>query len=324
MSFAPTASLECLKLRAAVLEQVRAFFKARGVLEVDTPILGLAPVTDPHIQALKTRVQYFGERDFYMQTSPEYYLKRLLAAYPLSVYQLGKVFRDDEYGDHHSPEFTMLEWYRLGLDDHQLMDEMRDLFVQLWESLHSHPLVVEKLSYKSAFLRYLSVNPHQVTLAELQALVAEKVGPIHNMPYPDFDTCLQLLMSVVIEPALADMPGPVFIYDFPASQAALAQLRQNDSGEQVSGRFEVYWRGLELANGYYELTDAVAQAQRFEQDLLKRQAQNIPTVPVDQHLLNALKKGLPPCAGVALGFDRILMILAGADNIKNVQSFYRY
>ena len=324
MSFKPTASLETLKLRAAVLEQVRAFFKARDVLEVDTPIFGLAPVTDPHIQALKTRIHIFGEQDFYLQTSPEYYLKRLLATHPISVYQLGKVFRDDEYGRHHSPEFTMLEWYRLDLDDHQLMDEMYDLFSLLWMRQHNTVLVTEKLSYKAAFLRYLAINPHQISLLELQKLVTEKIGPIQNMPDPDFDTCLQLLMSFVIEPALADIPGPVFIYDFPASQAALARLRLNDSGEEVSGRFEVYWRGLELANGYDELTDVSAQAQRFEQDLFRRQEQNIPGVPVDHQLLAALKNGLPQCAGVALGFDRLLMILAGAGSIKEVQSFYQY
>ncbi|MCX7123764.1 MAG: EF-P lysine aminoacylase EpmA [Gammaproteobacteria bacterium] len=301
---------------------MRAFFKARHVLEVETPILGLAPVTDPHIQALKTRVQHFGERDFYMQTSPEYYLKRLLAAYPVSVYQLGKVFRDDEYGEHHSPEFTMLEWYRLDFNDHQLMDEMRDLFVQLWGTQHSSPLVTEKLSYKAVFLRYLEINPHQIILTELQALVSEKIGPIHNMPDPDFDICLQLLMSAVIEPALAKMPGPVFIYDFPASQAALARLRLNDSGEAVSGRFEVYWQGLELANGYDELTDAGVQAQRFEKDLNQRQEQGLLPVPVDQRLLAALASGIPSCAGVALGFDRLVMILGGYDSIQSVQSFY--
>jgi lysyl-tRNA synthetase class 2 len=321
MAFAPSASLDHLQLRARILTQVRAFFAARDVLEVDTPILGLAPVTDPNIQALKTRISIFGEQDFYLQTSPEYYLKRLLAAYPISVYQLGKVFRDDESGRHHSPEFTMLEWYRLGLDDHALMEEMRELFAQLWQQLYRTPLQSKKLSYKAAFVQTLGINPHQIALAELQALLRKKIGPIHNMPDPDRETCLQLLMSAVIEPVLAQYPGPVFMYDFPAAQAALAQLRQDQEGDAVSGRFEVYWRGLELANGYYELTDAVAQAQRFASDLQKRQSQSLPAVPVDQHLLAALKKGLPPCAGVALGFDRLMMILAGTHEIADVLTF---
>ncbi len=324
MTFAPTASLKHLRLRARVLEQIRAFFKARDVLEVDTPILALAPVTDPHIQALKTRISLFGAQDFYLQTSPEYYLKRLLAAYPISVYQLGKVFRDDECGRHHAPEFTMLEWYRLGLDDHALMEEMQALFQLLWSALHDAPLSFEKLSYKQAFVRYLAINPHQVSLTALQALVREKVGEIPHLSTPDRDTCLQLLMSMVIEPALAHLPGPVFIYDFPATQAALAQLRQDAEGDAVAGRFEVYWRGLELANGYHELSDATLQAQRFESDLAKRQALNLPAVPIDQKLLAALQSGLPACAGVALGFERLLMILSGATHIEAVSAFHRY
>ncbi len=322
MSFAPTASLQNLKLRAAVLEEVRAFFKARQVLEVETPILGLAPVTDPHLEALTTKIRVFGEQTFYMQTSPEYALKRLLAAYPISVYQLGKVFRDDEYGRLHSPEFTMLEWYRLGFDDHALMAEMAELFQAVWQTRHSTSLVIEKWSYAEVFGRYLQINPHRVEQAHLQALVLEKIGPIAGLPHPDLDTCLQLLMASVIEPALASLPGPVFIYDYPASQAALARLRVNHKGEAVSGRFEVYWQGMELANGYDELTDAGLQAKRFEADLAKRRELDLPVVPVDQNLLSALEQGLPSCAGVALGFDRLLMVLAGAKHIQEVLSFF--
>jgi lysyl-tRNA synthetase class 2 len=324
MSFQPTASLELLRLRAVVLEQVRTFFKSRQVLEVDTPILGLAPVTDPVIQALQTQISVFGSQRFYLQTSPEYYLKRLIACYPVSVYQLGKVFRDDEYGRYHSPEFTMLEWYRIGFNDAQLIAEMKDLLTILWAQFYPTSLQIETLSYKEVFQRHLNIDPHRITLESLQALVTEKLGSIQGLPYPTREVCLQLLMSAVIEPALVSYPGPVFIIDYPAAQAALARLREDEEGNAVSGRFEVYWQGIELANGYDELTDAAKQQERFARDCTDRSTEGLPEVPVDHHLLQALESGLSPCAGVALGFDRLLMVLAGVKHIESVLTFYRY
>lgn len=324
MAYHPTASLERLKLRALALREIRDFFWERDVLEVDTPILGEAPVTDPHIEALTTRIKHFGAQTFYHQTSPEYYLKRLLAAYPISVYQLGKVFRDDEYGRYHSPEFTMLEWYRLGFDDEALMDEMEALFTRLWQTFQGQALPMLRLSYKEVFLRYLGLNPHQASQAELQAVVLEKLGPIQGLPDPDIDTCLQLLLSQVIEPLLAKIEGPVFIKHFPASQAALAQLKTNEAGEAISGRFEVYWQGVELANGYHELMDPVLQAERFQADVASRKALCLPIVPIDQKLLQALEVGLPACAGVALGLDRLLMILTQATALEEVLTFFRF
>ncbi len=325
-TFAPTASLPLLKARATILEATRAFFKEREVLEVDTPILGLAPVTDPYLSALKTRIAHFKDQDFYLQTSPEYYLKRLIATYPISVYQLGKVFRDDEYGAHHSPEFTLLEWYRVGFDDKALMDEMTDLLNVLCTAVipASAKIQAERLSYRQIFEEYVGCNPHQVTESQLQTLVQLHIGDIVGLPHPNRDTSLQLLMSQVIEPALAKHNAPVFIYHFPKSQAALARLKIDEQGEEVAGRFELYWKGLELANGYDELMDPILQAQRFKADLAQRAAEHLPTVPIDQKLLSALEIGLPACAGVALGFDRLLMILTEASHIKEVQTFYAF
>lgn len=346
MSFQPTSSLSALYFRAEILEKLRYFFKSRQVLEVDTPILGLAPVTDPYLHALKTKVQHFSGQTFYLQTSPEYYLKRLIAAYPISVYQLGKVFRDDEYGHYHSPEFTLLEWYRLGFNDHDLMAEVAELLKFLvdglpstsslpslcleaiqenkWRDRQAHDFFGLKLSYQAAFEEYLHLNPHQVSLEVLQGLVREQIGPIPGLAQPDSDTCLQLLMSHVIEPVLSKIQCPVFIYDFPQSQAALAQLKNNSDGWPVAARFEVYWQGIELANAYYELGDESAQRQRFQTDLKTRKQQAIAEVPLDERLLEALVHGLPSCSGVALGFDRLLMILMGASHIQEVLSFHTF
>lgn len=308
-------------LRARLLGRIRAFFHKRGVLEVDTPILGLAPVTDPHLSALKTKIAHFKDQDFYLQTSPEYYLKRLIAAYPISMYQLGKVFRDDEYGAHHSPEFTLLEWYRMDFDDDAMMKEVADLlsFLSPKEKIH-----VKRLSYREVFQEHLGINPHQEGLSLLQALVKDHVGNIASLSSPNRDICLQLLMSEVIEPALAKRNVPVFIYNFPKSQAALARLKIDETGEEVAGRFELYWKGLELANGYYELMNPALQAERFAEDVAYRAAEQLPPVPVDQKLLSALEAGFPSCSGVALGVDRLLMVLANALHIKEVQAFYEF
>jgi lysyl-tRNA synthetase class 2 len=306
----PSISLINLKKRSEFTAKVREFFKARDILEVDVPILGEAPVTDPYLNALETHCQSYKEHTFYLQTSPEYYMKRLLAAGAPSIYYFGKAFRDDERGRLHSPEFTMLEWYHLGFDDQQLMLEVSELLQLV---LGKTP--IEQVSYQALFEQHLQLNPHTASVEVLNACVHERLGAIQGLTTCPRDTALQLLMSEVIEPKL-NLQALTFITDFPASQAALARTRG-----QVAARFEVYYQGIELANGYHELNNASTQKERFAKDLEIRAAQKLKTVPIDKKLLAALAHNFPECAGVALGFDRLLMLALGADEIDQVQTF---
>lgn len=320
----PTATLQVLQTRAVLLEATRLFFKSKNILEIDTPVLGQAPVTDPFLTALTTKIQYFADQVFYLQTSPEYYLKRLIAAYPISCYQLGKCFRDDEYGRYHSPEFTMLEWYRIDFDDAQLMEEVGSLINTLAVSLGLAPIQVAEISYREAFENFLKIDPHTVTLEDLQRIVKAKMGEVVGLSDLDRDTALQLLMAEIIEPELAKRAQPIFVYHFPASQAALAKVKILSDGTRVAARFELYWQGVELANGYHELVSFKEQQQRFEADLQKRSNLHLPSVPVDQNLLAALEKGVAECAGVALGFDRLIMVLLHKTKLAEVQTFFKF
>ncbi len=322
----PTIALKSLEDRARLLEAVRLFFKIRHVLEVETPILGQAPVTDPFLSAMTTQASAFPGKTFYLQTSPEYYQKRLIAAYPISCYQLGKCFRDDEYGRYHSPEFTMLEWYRLGFDDGMLMEEVADLIRALLAavSVKGGSCSEIRLSYQEAFQQCLNINPHTAPLKELQDRVALHVGSIAGMETVERDPALQLLMSHVIEPAFAEWDQPVFLYDFPASQAALAKIKTLHDGTKVAARFEVYWGGVELGNAYHELVQPGEQRERFREDLKKRDKLGLPQVPMDENLLAALDAGLPECAGIAMGFDRLVMVILEKARLADVQSFWGF
>jgi lysyl-tRNA synthetase class 2 len=313
MNWQPTASIENLKARAAILRNIREFFYERNVYEVETPVLASAPVTDPFLTALETTCSLFPNRKLYMQTSPEYAMKRLLAADSGSIYYLGKAFRDDECGKLHNPEFTMLEWYRVGFTDADLINEIDELLQSI---LHSQP--IQRLSYKQAFEHHLGINPHKADLRLLQAICLDRFGEIKGL-VPNKDTYLQLLMSDAIEPNLGH-EAPTVITDFPASQAALARTRAVE-GDEVAGRFEIYVKGIELANGYYELKDAAIQKERFQADLAKRRQENLPEVPVDEKLLAALQSGFPDCAGVALGVDRLVMLALNANSISEVVAF---
>jgi elongation factor P--(R)-beta-lysine ligase len=294
-----------LLLRAAVIAEIRQFFAERQVLEVETPILSAAATTDPYLQSFFTG-------QYYLQTSPEFAMKRLLAAGSGAIYQICKVFREEEQGRYHNPEFTMLEWYRPDFDHHQLMQEIDDL---LQHVLQTTP--AQKLTYAEIFEQYLQINPHTDSLNQLQKCAAEK--NITSVGFTDDkDTWLQLLMNHCIEPYLGQ-DTPVFLYDFPASQAALAKIRHDDP--PVAERFEVYIQGMELANGFHELTDAQEQEQRFINDLQHRKQLGYPQIPYDQHLIAALKQGLPDCAGVALGVDRLIMIAANTTDISDIISF---
>ncbi len=306
----PTADIADLKFRANILANIRDFFAQKNIFEVETPLMCSAPVTDPFLDALT--IQYH-HKTWYMQTSPEYAMKRLLCAGSGSIYQMCKAFRSDEMGKYHHPEFTMLEWYHIGFNHHDLMLEM-DEFLQY--VIQTKP--ARTLSYQQLFEKYLNINPHIISDTELNIIAQEKCN-IQDDKKLDRDDYLNLLLTHVIEPELKSELNPIFIYDYPASQCALAKIRQGTSS--VAERFEVYFQGIELANGYHELTQSSEQKKRFNQDLEKREKLTYPIVPIDHYLLSAMENGLPDCAGVALGVDRLVMIAAQKQNISDIMAF---
>lgn len=306
----PAASLTVLKKRAELYEQIRSFFKCHRVLEVDTPVLGVSGVTDVHIDNITASVN---GRDSYLQSSPEYYMKRLLAAGCGPIYSLGKAFRDGEKGRRHHPEFTMLEWYRPGWDEQKLIAEIDSLFHGIDPALPESRIA----TYGELFKAGLGADPHDCSLEKLQQLAVQHCGG--GWQSESRSTCLDALFSFTIEPALGQ--GLVIVQDYPACQAALAQLARNQQGQMVARRFEVFLNGMELGNGYFELTDPIEQLSRFNADNALRKALGKVERPLDQCLLDALQAGLPSCAGVAIGVDRWLMQLLGADSISKVLSF---
>lgn len=305
----PTASLDALRLRAQLYQRIRDFFQQRDVLEVETPLLGQAASTDLHLASLSVETEYK-----FLQTSPEFAMKRLLAAGSGAIYQICKAFRAGESGRRHNPEFTMLEWYRPGFDHFELMAEVVELI-----NLVLGERSVRQLTYRQAFEQVLNVDPHRAGEETLARLAQQHTGYV-PVDEDDRDTLLDLLMSQVIEPTLgADELS--FIYNYPASQCALAKVTTDAQGVAVAQRFELYVEGVELANGYFELSDAQEQLHRFEADLALRANKQLPSMPMDKRLLAALEHGMPDCAGVALGMDRLLMLMANADSIRDVIAF---
>lgn len=317
----PSADLSVLRLRAELLAQIRAFFAARGVLEVETPALSAAAITDPHLASFKTCYSGPGSqhgRPLYLHTSPEFAMKRLLAAGSGCIYQIARVFRDGEAGSRHNPEFTLLEWYRVGFDHHRLMDEVAELVGMLLAGrlTLAEP---ERLSYRQIFQHHLNLDPHRATVADLAACAETRnISIPTGMPLDDPDPWLDLLLTHCVEPRLGS-GRLTFVHDYPASQAALARLRPDDP--PVGERFELYINGIELANGFHELGDAVEQRRRFAQENAARRAAGLPVMPVDEHLLAALEFGLPDCAGVALGFDRLVMLATRKTSLAEVLAF---
>ena len=302
----PTAALETLRLRAELLARIRGFFDSRGVLEVETPVLGHATVTDPYIESVRAG-------DLFLQTSPEYAMKRLLAAGSGPIFQICKAFRAEESGSRHNPEFTMLEWYRPGFDHHDLMDEV-DLLLNAVVGTGD----AERETYEALFQRHVGANPHSADAAELERAASALSVSVASSSSLSREDWLNLLMAHVIEPQLGEK-APVFVYDYPVDLAALARIRPGEP--PVAERFEVYFRGTELANGYHELTDAREQRERFKRDLEKRRALGVDDVEPDERLLAALEAGVPASAGVALGLDRLVMVAASARSLRDVLSF---
>ena len=310
----PTASIKNLLARAKIIAEIRRFFTERGLLEVETPVLSEFGVTDVHLSTFSTEfIAPFCEQSktLWLATSPEYHMKRLLAAGSGAIFQICHVFRNEEAGNRHNPEFTMLEWYRPHFDMYRLINEVDDLLQQI---LDCEP--AESLSYQFVFQQYVGLDPLSAGKDELIAKAQEL--QFINAENESRDTLLQFLFSTLVEPEIGK-ERPVAVYHFPATQAALAQISPED--HRVAERFEFYYKGLELANGFNELTDVKEQLHRFEQDNRQREKMGLPTREIDRRLLGALQAGMPNCAGVALGLDRLIMVALDAERIEEVLTF---
>ena len=305
----PSASIATLQQRAHILHQIRQFFHERAIMEVETPLLCQHTVTDPYIDSFAIANH---QPPYYLQTSPEYAMKRLLAAGSGPIYQISKAFRQEEQGSLHNPEFTLLEWYRPDFDHHALMDEIDALLQRLLKTP-----AAEKVSYRDLFLMHLDIDPHNCNPDLLLHLVQQRVELSTTTGLTD-DDCLNLLLTHVIEPTLGHK-APVFIYDYPASQAALAKIRQGSPS--VAERFELYIDGIELANGFHELQDANEQYHRFNQDLTIRRKLNKASPTIDRRFIASLEAGLPDCSGVALGLDRLIMLACKHSTVNTSISF---
>jgi len=310
----PTAGRPMLERRAALGARIRAFFSARGVLEVDTPFLVNHPVTAVHIHS--ARVEFPGAPVHFLHTSPEYAMKRLLAAGSGDIFQICHVVRALERSPLHNAEFTLLEWYRIGFSLVDLMAEVEALVRAVAASLAAG--ATERVTYREAFRRALALDPFEASDAEL-ARAAESLGLAHGGSAVDSrDDLLDFLMASRVGPGLG-REGLTFVHGYPASQAALARRDPHDA--RAAERFELYRDGVELANGYHELASSAEQRERFEADNQERRRRGLPTFPIDEYLLAALAQGLPDCAGVALGIDRLLLLAAGAAHIDEVMAF---
>lgn len=314
----PAATLDVLAARARLLAGIRAFFAVAGVMEVETPALSAGAATNPALESLQTL--YCGpgappDGRLFLHTSPELPMKRLLAAGSGPIFQICKVFRAGERGRLHNPEFTLLEWYRPGFDHHALMDELEALVCQV----SGYSRRAQRMSYRELFFAHLGIDAHRADVDVLrQRALTAGIGGAAQLDLGGRDAWLDLLLTHCIEPRLRGR-GMVLVYDYPASQAALARVRPGDPA--LAERFELYLDGIELANGFHELTDAGEQRRRFVEDLARRDALDLPRVPMDERLLAALEAGLPGCSGVALGVDRLLMLATGRRSIEEVLAF---
>ncbi|HVW36979.1 MAG TPA: EF-P lysine aminoacylase EpmA [Pirellulales bacterium] len=313
--FRPAASWPMLKLRAKLLARLRRFFDERGFLEVETPILSADVVVDRHLDPFAVDVgEGAARRTMWLQTSPEFAMKRLLAAGGSAIYQVTHVFRRGEQGRMHNPEFTMAEWYRAGDDlraGMQLLGELCQEMLELGPA--------ETISYQAAFERHAGVNPHEVSVQSLAEVLKQRGRtPPESLGFEDRDSWLDLVLVELVEPELGQS-RPQILYDYPASQAALARVRPGPPA--VAERFELYVRGIELANGYHELLDPAVLRERNRANNRARVSDAKQTLPEESRLLAAMEAGLPSSSGVALGFDRLVMVAAGAGSLAEVLPF---
>ncbi|VFP79898.1 Elongation factor P--(R)-beta-lysine ligase [Candidatus Erwinia haradaeae] len=314
----PSASIINILKRATIISNIRRFFSDRNIPEIETPILTQSTVTDPNISSFQTFFSQPGQKEntglkLYLNTSPEYHMKRLLSAGSGPIYQLCHSFRNQEKGRYHNPEFTMLEWYQPKYNMYHLMNEVNE-FLQYILQCQS----ADFFSYQEVFLRYLNIDPLSANNYQLRN-TANKLG-VSNIAQneEDRDLILQLLFVTGIETKI-NQKKPTFIYHFPRTQAGLAKINQYD--HRISERFEVYFNGIELANGFHELTDSNEQLYRFKKDNDKRNASGLPKQPIDTYLLDALNHGMPDSSGVALGVDRLVMLALKKDQISDVMTF---
>jgi len=315
----PTATLAALERRARMLRLARDFFAGRSILEVETPALTRYGVSDPHIASLETQLAARGARTHFLHTSPEYAMKRLLAAGAPDIFQISKVFRDHEIGSAHQPEFTMVEWYRLGATLDDMIDETCTFITEVCE-LTGVP--VDTCRYRDIFIAACHIDPLETDADRLadcaERMINSMTADLRRQIGSDPNAWQNLLMSHVVVPGLAPERLSV-IHHYPADQAALARL--DPSEPELAERFEIFLGGIELANGYRELTDAAEQRRRFNTDMEKRRAAGLTIMEPDQALLAALESGLPDCSGVAIGFDRLVMSACGLKHIDQAVSF---
>jgi lysyl-tRNA synthetase class 2 len=314
----PTCAIELLYLRAQMLAQIRLFFAERSVLEVETPLLSHSIGTDPQLEFFTTEYCASPLRQtLFLQTSPEFAMKRLLATGSGSIYQIGKAFRNGESGRFHNPEFTMLEWYRVGFTLPQLMDEISDLIGGLFSSQSLQD--TQRVSYQDIFCSFTGLDPlvfsHQDYCAFARACQLSEAVDICGH---DHAMWLDFIFSHKVQPHLGSN-ALCMVYGYPACQSSLARI--NEQCPLTTDRVELFINGIELGNGYYELADAEEQNRRFDKELAIRHQQKLPVSVKDQLLISALESGLPECSGVAIGLDRVLMLLSGSSSIEDVLSF---
>ncbi|WWP02699.1 MAG: elongation factor P--(R)-beta-lysine ligase [Candidatus Dasytiphilus stammeri] len=311
----PNTSINTLLHRSSIITDIRKFFAKKKILEVETPTMSQATVTDVHISSFKTN--YIGPsfpygKQLYLTTSPEYHMKRLLAAGSGPIFQICRSFRNGEKGRYHNPEFTILEWYRLNFKLNELMNEVNELLQQILNCKQA-----EFISYQEIFLRHFNLNPLERDLNQLIYILNHKKILKNFDNIEDYDSILELLLSIIIERDINNRP--LFIYHFPASQASLAEINEKD--QRIAERFEVYFQGIELANGFIELTDSIEQRYRLEQNNHIRSKKGFEEMPIDNNFLLALKHGLPYCAGVAVGIDRLIMRAVHASKLSDIIPF---
>jgi len=315
--------LEILQGRAKLYNVVRSFFLSTNALEVETPQLSEFTTTEPFIDSFDVLAD---NKRLFLHTSPEFYMKRLLSEIHQDVFQLSKVFRREELGNLHLREFSLLEWYRININEQQLIDDVISLIQSIWQQFNANksPLPIEKISYFEFFETSFNINPHRVTIDELKTCAKRSsLLSLEDVLGDEKDRWFDALMSCSLDANLGgtkSQPKLTFLYDYPKSQCALARIGRDVHGNEVAKRFELYIAGVELANGFYELNSDIEQRQRFIQENNYRQKIDKETIPLDEEFLNDLAK-LPECSGVALGLDRLLMLLLEKDNIHDVVSF---